>query len=540
MSDIDLITEAIAQLLKGRLPASIGLSPSCPQDEVRQLAEYVNRFLEQYRAFANAMFAVARGDVDSDVPNCRLHVCQSLKNLQANLRHLAWKTQQVADGDYSQHVDFMGSFSRNFNLLVDTLSKNREELHRQNQELQIAARTDALTGLANRRALDEDIQRRFSECQRSGAPLSVMLLDVDHFKDFNDAHGHRAGDEALRVIAGVLRATMRHIDVATRYGGEEFLVILPDTPIDWATAAAERARQEIRNTVFRFDGKEFSLTVSIGVAQFTFNERVARMLQRMDHALYAAKAAGRDRTYWHDGRGIHAVLDESEVIHPTQEPPQCPTAPLPSQAGQTVLAPRVLAPARWEATSLSGREPVRAMGYQYDRTAFFWHIRQRIAEWERGGTSFCVLLVHPQQDDIVETQSQEESAEVLRVTFRILNAVVRQMDAIGRCDDGRLGVLLPHTTLQEGLIAANRVHRAIDLSDPRVNSNSVQFALRIGVAEVAEGDDPIRLLQRAETAMSATESGCVCQPLSPTTTGGIGVVLPQEACAADSRVAPVV
>jgi len=511
MFDIDPITEAIAQILKGRLPASIEMSPGCPQDEVRQLAEYVNRFLEQYRAFANAMFAVARGDVDGDVPNCRLHVCQSLKNLQANLRHLAWKTQQVANGDYSQHVDFMGSFSRNFNLLVDTLSKNREELHRQNEELQIAARTDPLTGLANRRALDEDIQRRFSECQRSGAPLSVMLLDVDHFKDFNDAHGHRAGDEALRVIAGAVRTAMRHIDVVTRYGGEEFLVILPDTPIDWATAAAERARQAVRETVFRFDGKAFSLTVSIGVAQFTFNEQVARMLQRVDHALYAAKTAGRDRTYWHDGRRIHAVFGESEDLHPTREPPpRCATVPLPPQARQTALAPCALAAAPGEATSQSGRESVGVRKYQYDQTAFFWHIRERIAEWGRGGASFCVMLIHPQRDDIVETQPQEESADLLRLTFRRLDAVVREMDAVGRCDGGRLGMLLPHTTLEEGLIIANRVRHAIDLSGPGINSNSVQFTLRIGVAEVAEGDDPIRLLQRAETAMSAAESSCVC------------------------------
>ena len=118
-----------------------------------------------------------------------------------------------------------------------------------------------------------------------------MLLDVDQFKKFNDTHGHRTGDEALRVVAGVLRGAMRQMDLVTRYGGEEFLVILPSTTIDCATLVAERTRQDIAKTVFRYDGKDMSLTVSIGVAQLAPNEHLSRMLQRVDQAMYASKAA---------------------------------------------------------------------------------------------------------------------------------------------------------------------------------------------------------------------------------------------------------
>ncbi len=382
----------------------------------------------------------------------------------------------------------------------DYLKRYAKELESQTRQLeaQIAqARTDALTGLANRRALDEELQRRFCECQRIGSPLSVMLLDVDHFKVFNDAHGHRAGDEALRVMAGVLRGAMRQMDVVTRYGGEEFLVILPGTAVDCATLVAERTRRDISNTVFRYDGKDLSLTVSIGVAQLTPNEHPTRMLERVDQAMYASKGAGRNRTYWHDGRAVHPVLEDSTVntsslrsrITESDEAGMLPSPSLP------------LAPASRETVARSSSESPDTMGVQCNRTAFLWHVRQRIAEWKRGGAPFCVLLAQVEQDEhTVETQ--EAGDDVLRRSGRILNAVIREMDLIGRYDHACFSVLLPRTTLKEGLIAAERVRQSVDMSDPPTNHRGAPIRLRVGVAEVGEGDDPIRLLQRAQAARS--------------------------------------
>ena len=146
-----------------------------------------------------------------------------------------------------------------------------------------------------------------------------MLLDVDHFKHFNDTHGHRAGDEALRVIARVLRGAMRQMDLVTRYGGEEFLVILAGTAIDGAGLVAERTRQNIGKTTFRYDGKVLSLTVSVGIAQLVTSEHITGMLQRADDAMYASKKNGRNRTYWHDGRAVHPVVGESAVNPPIQD-----------------------------------------------------------------------------------------------------------------------------------------------------------------------------------------------------------------------------
>ena len=331
-----------------------------------------------------------------------------------------------------------------------------------------------------------------------------MLLDVDHFKKFNDTHGHRAGDEALRVLAAALRGAMRQMDLVTRYGGEEFLVILPGTAIDCATQVAERTRQDISQASFRYDGKNLSLTVSIGVAQLAPNEQMGRMLERVDQAMYASKEAGRNRTSWHDGRAVHPAI---EMSLPGQPAPQSRTMPSRPEAGAQPRPASALAPAPEETAGPAGRESLDPIGSQCDRTAFLWHVRQRIAEWKRGGAAFCVLLVQVEQDSqLLKTQSQKAREDVLRATTRILNGAVREMDMVCRYGHGCFGFLLPRTALQQGLFVAQRVCQSIDVCEPPFNRSREQFTLRVGVAEVAEGDDVVRLLQRAEAAMSVAEN----------------------------------
>lgn len=133
--DIDRITALFYRVLKGELPPPLDLPADVPDNEVRQVAEYANRFVAEYQALAGAMSAMSRGDLDLNVPISRMHVVQSFKNLHANLRHLTWKTQQIAGGDLSQHVDFMGDFSEAFNCMTEQLRDAFAKIERQNQEL---------------------------------------------------------------------------------------------------------------------------------------------------------------------------------------------------------------------------------------------------------------------------------------------------------------------------------------------------------------------------------------------------------------------
>jgi serine phosphatase RsbU (regulator of sigma subunit) len=136
--DIDRITELFHRILKGEIPQPLILPKDYPENEFRQVVEYANRFVADYQALAGAMSAMSRGDLDLAVPTGRMHILQSFKNLHANLRHLTWKTQQIASGDLSQQVDFMGDFSKAFNSMTHQLQEAFAKIDRQNQDLSSA------------------------------------------------------------------------------------------------------------------------------------------------------------------------------------------------------------------------------------------------------------------------------------------------------------------------------------------------------------------------------------------------------------------
>jgi two-component system cell cycle response regulator len=172
----------------------------------------------------------------------------------------------------------------------------QEELVEQTRRLETLIFEDPLTGLANRRYILTQLGSFVSGARRHGRALSVAIVDVDRFKEVNDRHGHAAGDAVLVAATGALRSHLRAEDHLGRLGGEEFLGVLPDTDAEAAAAVAERMRAEVAGTVVEHDGVRLQVTVSIGMATWEAGEPPDLLLRRADDALYAAKAAGRDRT----------------------------------------------------------------------------------------------------------------------------------------------------------------------------------------------------------------------------------------------------
>jgi two-component system, cell cycle response regulator len=174
------------------------------------------------------------------------------------------------------------------------IKKLQDELRQRNAELDRMSRTDVLTGLYNRRHLDEELVRRHSDASRHHQLISLLLLDIDHFKRINDTYGHPAGDQVLRTFADRLRTVLRAGDIAGRWGGEEFLVVLPRTDLAGAREVAERIRFITAFEPVVADGKEIDLTVSGGCALGP-GDSVEAVVSLADKALYEAKQAGRNR-----------------------------------------------------------------------------------------------------------------------------------------------------------------------------------------------------------------------------------------------------
>jgi diguanylate cyclase (GGDEF)-like protein len=173
---------------------------------------------------------------------------------------------------------------------------NVTELSRRVSILAWLSQTDPLTGITNRRGLDERLATEIQRAARFGHSLSIALIDVDDFKRVNDTYGHAAGDQVLRRLATLLVRELRTIDVIGRYGGEEFLVILPETDLDGAATAAARLLTAVRTDAHRYLGRGSNITVSIGIAAFERDGRTsAELLDAADRALYQAKRRGKDQ-----------------------------------------------------------------------------------------------------------------------------------------------------------------------------------------------------------------------------------------------------
>lgn len=177
--------------------------------------------------------------------------------------------------------------SRELDVIRDSLSQAEQR-----------SKTDTLTGLPNRRAIDEFFRSAQIAAMEKGEPLSVLLIDIDHFKTFNDRFGHGVGDQVLRLMANVLRERVRDTDLPARYGGEELVAILPGAELAACEALAERIRRAIAECRItrRSTGEHLpGITVSIGVGQFRLGESMADLIERCDRALYQAKRTGRNR-----------------------------------------------------------------------------------------------------------------------------------------------------------------------------------------------------------------------------------------------------
>ena len=213
--------------------------------------------------------------------------------------------------------------------MLDMLKDSREQIRRQNDELQILATQDPLTGCLNRRSFFEKFESRFSEAQSGRFEISVVMVDIDHFKAFNDTHGHAFGDTVLKEVAGVLKSSIADDQVLCRFGGEEFCVLLPGKAIEPARAAAESFRAAIE--AHQVDG--LAVTASLGTSSLALGAASAEeLLEQADKCLYVSKRNGRNRVTGWDEVPDDLEVDESKVSRSGDAPNKAAATSLPAES----------------------------------------------------------------------------------------------------------------------------------------------------------------------------------------------------------------
>lgn len=210
----------------------------------------------------------------------------SLQDLRAVVAAIAAETTSIVEQQARLQSQLLDSSQQLAEMRVNLDTARRE------------AMTDGLTGIANRKAFDLTLNEAAKEAAQEGLPLSLLMVDIDHFKTFNDTHGHLVGDHVLRLVAKVLTECIKGRDTAARYGGEEFSIILPRTALENAVTLAEQIRVTVgsRQIVNKSRGASYgTVTMSVGAAQYRPGETLADLIRRADAALYTAKRSGRNQ-----------------------------------------------------------------------------------------------------------------------------------------------------------------------------------------------------------------------------------------------------
>jgi diguanylate cyclase len=359
--------------------------------------------------------------------------------------------------------------------LAERLEDAEHKIQTQAEEIrtqQSEARTDALTKLANRRAFDQCLAECVQASQRDSKPVSLIMLDVDHFKQFNDTHGHPAGDEVLRTVGRTLSRAVKSGDLACRYGGEEFAVILVNTNADDAQIAAERIRKAIESMPVHFGGNTLRVTASVGMAECLPGEETPQLIRRADESVYASKKGGRNCSHWHDGVDFIRIT----VVKSDDSASKAPT--LPQMVAQAAKLP--------------------------DRAAFTDELKRRIAESHRFGFPLTLLYFRVKDfKNLEHTYGNAIGALLLDSLAAFIQSTLRDMDFLGRLEHGELIVMLPGSTDSASKIVGQRVKTSISLCPIPLGDHQVRLDLDMGVATVQPGEDADAAMASARSDMEA-------------------------------------
>ncbi len=366
------------------------------------------------------------------------------------------------------------------------------------------ARTDALTSLSNRRKFDDVLDQAYETFQQGGDTTSILLLDVDHFKKFNDTHGHLAGDEVLRGVGRILQEMTGDDDLPCRYGGEEFAVIYPGRSIEQIKDKAESVRAEIAKRQFEFENLKLQVSASGGVAQLRSSEDIASFIQRADEGLYASKEAGRNCGHWHDGEDCHPLAEDTPATDASVEAEAEAEDPVATKEEdvQELLESTQSLVDEARGADVSDDEPSETTADLLDHQTLRADLREELDSGQDESQSVLLLRID-NFDRIVENRGEESGELVLKATQQFFDAVARDREHITQFDGDVFPLLLPGTQLDDAIKVALRLRQAIARCQIPTESGPLRFTVCVGVAERHSEESSTDLLRRSEHALKS-------------------------------------
>ncbi len=369
------------------------------------------------------------------------------------------------------------------------LQSAQDQIHEQAVQIESAerrAQTDALTRVPNRGAFDGHLQKRHS--MGAGKAGTLALLDVDHFKQFNDVYGHRAGDEVLRVVAKVMQARLQSYGLVARFGGEEFAVILDGYTVDQAKDLVEAARIAIGQRDIQFEDKRLRVACCAGVAELEEGESIEKWLQRADDALYRSKEVGRNCGHWMDGEHpVKIELTEEEALAGPAAEPVAAAPPEPAPVDE----PPPVQPAE-------NVEPKKA-----DPGAFAYLP-------DRGSLGDAFTDMQAKTPDmsmfVMAVRSGSHDKGAMRSLLQVVRATMRSIDRIGCEDDATLLICMPSIDQETAQQRAQQICRSA--SAIQLGGAESDTAVTIGLAPTSAEEEFEDVVSRVtELAAQAAEEG---------------------------------
>lgn len=447
------------------------------------------------------------------------NVSTSLNHHTGRVLEINQALNTIKSSDSNSVVVIVAQLVENNKAMQSRLESSELKLQAQQRELQTqtqAALTDPLTKLTNRRALDMQMKRYVADFQQKGRPFSTMLVDIDHFKQFNDTHGHLAGDEVLKYVANTLKQSCDDTMTVARYGGEEFSIVAPGETIQQSMQKLERIRAALQLAKVTFEGKDLRVTASAGIAELMVGEDQTHLFKRADMALYASKHAGRNCSHFHDGSESIRITLEAEPAMPAATPEVPRMVDIRRDAPQAFRKEEATEPTAAPTAICLPIEKSPLLGFAaYDQldVNFRGNIERRIAETKRDTSTFSLVFSQLDCFDRLEADYGQAVGEtVLKVTSQFLRANMRDMDQLVRVGRCGFALMLPGAHAKDAAsVVGEHLRKTVSGYELPSSRGPVRFTISVGTTEALPQDDVNSLFDRAKGALEAAiTAGCNC------------------------------